>query len=244
MMLLKELNQISDHVWLFPQDDNANAQPNVGIIKTSKQTILVDGCNSPSHARQLMNILIDKDFPIIDIVIYTHHHWDHIFGTHTFRPRIIIGHMSTAALIRQKYTHLPNRDDQYRNPLADSRQGAMNRVMGDWRDFHLVMPTFNFSQRLFIHADDLTIEIKHVGGQHAEDSCVVTVLPDGVMFLGDCYYEPPISEQHYDVNYHWDVEMMESFIRPNIHTYISGHDVPMSATIFKEITDRLKSKSG
>jgi glyoxylase-like metal-dependent hydrolase (beta-lactamase superfamily II) len=33
--------------------------------------------------------------------------------------------------------------------------------------------------------------VRHVGGDHADDSTVVYVEPDGVLFLSDCLYESP-----------------------------------------------------
>jgi glyoxylase-like metal-dependent hydrolase (beta-lactamase superfamily II) len=33
--------------------------------------------------------------------------------------------------------------------------------------------------------------VRHVGGDHADDSTVVYVEPDGVLFLGDCLYQAP-----------------------------------------------------
>jgi glyoxylase-like metal-dependent hydrolase (beta-lactamase superfamily II) len=37
----------------------------------------------------------------------------------------------------------------------------------------------------------VSVRVRHVGGDHAADSCVMFVEPDGVLFLGDCLYEAP-----------------------------------------------------
>ncbi len=35
------------------------------------------------------------------------------------------------------------------------------------------------------------VHVRHVGGDHADDSTVMHVEPDDVLFLGDCLYEAP-----------------------------------------------------
>jgi glyoxylase-like metal-dependent hydrolase (beta-lactamase superfamily II) len=37
----------------------------------------------------------------------------------------------------------------------------------------------------------VSVRVRHVGGDHAPDSCVMHIEPDGVLFLGDCLYESP-----------------------------------------------------
>src|SRR5215813_14470810 len=79
------LRQVAENVWIFPRDEDTNrVQPNVGIIVAGKHTILVDGGNSPRHARRIMIALDDIQAPAVSYVIYTHSHWDHVFGAMVF----------------------------------------------------------------------------------------------------------------------------------------------------------------
>ena len=80
------LIQVAQNVWIFPRDEDPNRfQPNVGVIVGGGQTILVDGGNSPRHARRVLLALHDVNAPPVSYVIYTHSHWDHVFGTMVFR---------------------------------------------------------------------------------------------------------------------------------------------------------------
>ena len=75
------LIQVAQNVWIFPRDEDPNRlQPNVGVIVADGHTVLVDAGNSPRHARRILLALDDVKAPPISHVIYTHSHWDHVFG--------------------------------------------------------------------------------------------------------------------------------------------------------------------
>ena len=48
-----------------------------------------------------------------------------------------------------------------------------------------------FGEGLDFELGGVRAQVRHVGGDHADDSTVVYVEPDGVLFLGDCLYEAP-----------------------------------------------------
>jgi glyoxylase-like metal-dependent hydrolase (beta-lactamase superfamily II) len=53
----------------------------------------------------------------------------------------------------------------------------------------IAQPEIVFTDALDVQLGDVTCHIRHVGGDHADDSCVMHVLPDRVLFLGDCLYD-------------------------------------------------------
>ena len=48
-----------------------------------------------------------------------------------------------------------------------------------------------FREGIRFELGGVRVEARHVGGDHADDSAVAFVEPDGVLFLGDCLYESP-----------------------------------------------------
>jgi glyoxylase-like metal-dependent hydrolase (beta-lactamase superfamily II) len=48
-----------------------------------------------------------------------------------------------------------------------------------------------FQEGLDFDLGEVTVQARHVGGDHAADSSVMYVEPDRVLFLGDCLYEAP-----------------------------------------------------
>jgi glyoxylase-like metal-dependent hydrolase (beta-lactamase superfamily II) len=59
------------------------------------------------------------------------------------------------------------------------------------RDVRIAPADVLFEDGLDFDLGGVTVRVRHVGGDHAADSCVMHVEPDGVLFLGDCLYEAP-----------------------------------------------------
>jgi glyoxylase-like metal-dependent hydrolase (beta-lactamase superfamily II) len=80
-----KLTQLTEHTWLLPHHPNADAvQSSIGVITTLNETILVDAGNSPRLARKIKTELARRNLPHVSRIIYTHHHWDHIYGACEF----------------------------------------------------------------------------------------------------------------------------------------------------------------
>jgi glyoxylase-like metal-dependent hydrolase (beta-lactamase superfamily II) len=105
------------------------------------------------------------------------------------------------------------------NPQRKNALRAMDRAIDDWRNFRLALPTISFAKELDIYLDGLTLEMRHVGGQHAPDSITIRVRESGVMFVGDCYYAADGTN---------DAEMVKTLLEADAELYISGHSDPRS----------------
>lgn len=233
--MYETLRQVASNVWIFPRDEDPNrTQPNVGIIVAGKHTILVDGGNSPRHARRIMIALDDIQAPAVSYVIYTHSHWDHVFGAMVFGAPAI-GHelcrkqlMETAtkpwshAYIQEEIIRTPNRESQFR---------AINRAVEDWRNFRIVLPEIVLAKTLRLYLEGTTIEVEHVGGQHAPDSVIVRLPESRTLFLGDCFYPPPMHLRELEDKL--DFPMMRSLVDAGIDTYIDGHGDPVDRAGFE-----------
>jgi glyoxylase-like metal-dependent hydrolase (beta-lactamase superfamily II) len=232
--MFRELIRLSENTWVFPHDENPNTvQPNIGLIKTAKQTVLVDAGNSPRHARQVMAEMVGMDFPVIDTVIYTHSHWDHTFGAMTFNPRTVVSHELCDTHLRQQATRqwgtMQLREEMYRNPSLETRNNAMNQAMGDWRDFRIVLPTITFVTKISLYYEpNITLELEYVGGTHSEDALIVRLPQEGVVFMGDCGYPPSATDRKPNTAYHFDITLLQQIISPQYNVYIQGHHPPMS----------------
>lgn len=231
------LRQIARHVWIFPRDDDPNRiQPNVGIIVAGKNTILVDAGNSPRHARRIMVALDDIQAPSVSHVIYTHSHWDHVFGAMVFGAPAIgheLCHKHMVEMASKPWGHAYVQEEIIRAPGSESSMRAMARAIEDWRNFRLVQPELILSGTLRLHLQDLTVEVMHVGGQHAPDSVVVQVPEVGVMFTGDCYYPPPMNQRKSGDTL--DYTMMQMLLDRGYRIYVDGHGEPLSREAFQQL---------
>ena len=237
--MVDTLVQLADNVWIFPRDPDpvrAQSQPNVGIIVTEKHTILVDGGNSPRHARRIMIALDDIQAPSVYNIIYTHTHWDHVFGAMVFGAAAVaheIGQRQLAEMATRPWGNNYVLEEIQRSPAREPGLRAMMRAMEEWRNFRIVQPELVLTKNMSMYIDGVTIEIEHVGGHHAPDSVVVRLPQSHIMFLGDCFYPPPPHLRNPGDTF--DFAMMRSLIREDIDIYVDGHNDPVSREVFTQI---------
>ncbi len=233
-----ELLPIAERVWLFPRDlDSNKMQPNVGIICTPTQTILVDGGNSPRHARRILTTLAQMSAPPVSHIIYTHHHWDHVFGASVFGAAAIAHEQCRKQLIEaaaKPWSYAYLQEEMRRTPLRESALIALGRAIDDWRSFRILTPAITFMHKLHFYLDGITLDLEHVGGRHASDSVVVRVREAGVLFTGDCYYPEPLHLRA-DNDNRLDDAMIESLADEATHVYVDGHGDPRTRAEFLSI---------
>jgi glyoxylase-like metal-dependent hydrolase (beta-lactamase superfamily II) len=223
------LRQIADRVWIFPHDpDQKKIQPAIGVICTATQTVLVDAGNSPRHAHRIQVALHGIDAPPVSHVIYTHHHWDHVFGACVFGAPAVAHERCRDLLLEsaaQPWSQAYVEAEIRKNPLLEVSYGALARAIDDWRDFRIVTPTTTFSQRMKLQLDGLAVDLEHVGGQHAADSLVVRVPTARVMFLGDCFY--PALRQDGAIRPRIAWPMLAALLDKSYDVYVHGHGPPL-----------------
>lgn len=230
------LVQISQHVWIWPHHaDVDRVQSAVGIIAGEAETVLVDAGNSPQLARKILSSLGTINAPPLTHIIYTHHHWDHVFGAHPFGVPVVAHEQCLPLLeaMRQKRWGDEVLRIHERNPNL-----KLDFTASDWADFRIVLPETLFSQQATMTLGGLTLELRHVGGVHAADSIVVKVVEDQVMFLGDCYYPANLTDGPIDTG------MLTALANEPVQTYIDGHRKPMTKSKIERIIRLYRKSAG
>lgn len=233
------LIQAAEQVWIFPYDQDPNkAQPNVGVIIANNQTVLVDAGNSPRTTRRLLLALDEIRAPAVTHVIYTHSHWDHVFGAMVVGAPAIAHDLCRKQLIEtaaKPWSSAYIQEEIQRTPAREAGLRSLSRAIEDWRNFRIILPEITFSQTFRLHLDNLTVELEHVGGQHSADSIIVRLPEAGVMFVGDCYYPPPLHVRKPDDTL--DHAMINTLVEADIDVYIDGHGEARSRNEFAALTN-------
>jgi len=231
--MYQDLIKLADNIWLYPRDENLEVdQPNIGAVILDKQTIMIDAGNSPHHARGIMSALATIGAPPVDYLIYTHHHWDHIFGGMVYPVPMIIAHRRCAEIIEEyskttwSTTHL--REEIYQNPSLKGRNDAILNAVNDWRGFRISKPTITIESNLSLYLGDLTLDICHVGGKHAADSIIVGIRERGVAFIGDCLYAPPVHSTEKDQTVPIKAKVFKHLFDQGYTTFVEGHNKPLA----------------
>ncbi|MFN8452537.1 MAG: MBL fold metallo-hydrolase [Anaerolineae bacterium] len=181
--------QISEHVYWLPP--HTPVRPSLGMVVGKRYTLMLDAGASAAHARYFLDQLAGQGVSAPDFVVLTHWHWDHVLGA--AEPGVpVIANARTA----KKLATFASADWSDEGLDRWVREGAMSAAgieqlkleLPSPRDVRIAVPTFVLTDGLEIDLGGVRCVIRHVGGDHADDSTVIHVQPDGVLFLGDCLY--------------------------------------------------------
>jgi glyoxylase-like metal-dependent hydrolase (beta-lactamase superfamily II) len=167
---LLSAEQISEHVWWMkpgPPD-----RPSLCAVVGERWTLALDAGSSRAHTRQFLDRLPARP----SAVVYTHSHWDHVFGGVEIGG-LVIAHTLTAEKLVEKaardWTDDANVNENVRTELPAPRV------------VEIAQADVTFDEGLVFELGGVRVHARHVGGAHAADSSVMFVEPDGVLFLGD-----------------------------------------------------------
>jgi glyoxylase-like metal-dependent hydrolase (beta-lactamase superfamily II) len=242
--MAEALVQVAPQVYLYPTDDTPDrVQPNVGVLVAGGKTVLIDAGNSPRHARRVALALDAIQANPPTYVIYTHSHWDHVFGGQAYGAPAIAHEQCRRTLMEmasRPWSNLYIQEEIQRNPARESTLRAMQKAVEEWRHFRILVPEITLSKRMHVFLDGLTLDIEHVGGAHAADSVVVRVPEARVIFVSDCYYPPPMHLRKPEDTL--DKAMIDSLVDDAYDVYIDGHGKPRTRDEFAALAEDERMK--
>ncbi len=244
------LTKITDHVyWMSP---GAPDRPSLCAVVGTSHTLMLDAAASAAHSRLFLDALSAVNVPVPDYVTPTHWHWDHIFGAAELAVPII-AHAQTAAEMKLQASY------QWTDTALDERVALGTEIafcadnikleLPEPRDVQIILPDIVYPDSLDLHLGEVDVHMQHVGGDHASDSCVMHIMPDRVLFLGDCLYDAiytPI--RHYttkslfpllDVILSFDAQYYIEGHSPNMMTRAELLELVGKMRLVGEIVDRL-----
>ncbi len=95
-----------------------------------------------------------------------------------------------------------------------------------------------FDSKLEIDLGGVNCIIENVKGDHAEDSCIVYIPSDKVMFLGDCL-SPDFCGGARSYS-HKVIDMINKIKKYDVNTYIAAHDEPIDKDEIHQYFKELK----
>ncbi len=217
------LEHPTDHVyWLPPSKPD---RPSLAAVVGARRTLMLDVGASPAHTRRFLDLLAASGVRLPDMATLTHWHWDHIFGlAELYVP--VIAHAKTAAQLNQLMGY------DWSDEALDARVAAGIEIEPCARDIKLELPAprnvtlrspdLIFSGELELPLGEADCRVLHVGGDHAGDACIIHVLPDRLVFLGDCLYEAIYAPaRHYTVDKLFP--LLDTVLALDADLYIEGH---------------------
>jgi glyoxylase-like metal-dependent hydrolase (beta-lactamase superfamily II) len=162
--------QIGEHVWWMqpgPPD-----RPALCAVVGERRTLMLDAGASRAHTRAFLDELPAEP----DAVVYTHSHWDHVFGGVELGA-LVIAHRRTAANLAAM-AELDWNDDANVNDHIREELPAPRTV-------EIAQADVLFEDAIELDLGGVTVRVEHVVSDHCDDACVALVQPDRILFVGD-----------------------------------------------------------
>lgn len=153
----------------------------IGAILTDDGPVVIDTRSTVVHAREILADLRALTAQPVAAVIDTHHHFDHSFGNHEFRPAPIWGHVRCAERIR---ANLLNSAAHARNLVEIVEEYPS--ISGELDDVILDPPDRTVDDEgAILDIGGRRIDLLWLGRGHTDNDIVIHV-PDGrTVFAGD-----------------------------------------------------------
>ena len=184
------LQRISDHVyWLPPAKPD---RPSLCAVVGEDATLMLDAGASDAHARLFLDALAAEGVATPIAVVLTHSDWDHVFGAVEVGAPVIAHRLTGIALAELAVTDWSDEALDARVAAGvRSPQHAANikEEMPAPRNVRIARADSLFEDGLDLELGGATVQVRHVGGDHAADSTVMYVEQDRLLFLGDALYE-------------------------------------------------------
>lgn len=174
------LHRVAEGVYAYIQGNGPYGNAgfsNAGFVVGPDYVVVIDtlGTNS-MHDGFIKAIRSVTDLPV-GLVIITHHHVDHVLGTHRFMPARVICH-------RQCRSHIV----AGRDTMVQRWRNMRPLLAPDLEEIPVVVPDITFEDRISIHLGDRELVVFHPGLAHTDGDAAVHLPQDGVLFTGDLFF--------------------------------------------------------
>jgi glyoxylase-like metal-dependent hydrolase (beta-lactamase superfamily II) len=222
--MLKKITNKVHYMPHYPETD----RPALGLICGDNFSLVVDSGNSPAHASDFLELVKSMDTSPLKFVVITHWHWDHIFGIKTMDLLTISTDETKKKLAYLKTLKWDDASLDARVETGEEIEFCRDMIkleMPTRDSLELKTPDITFENRMEIDLGGVTCVVEHVGGVHAQDSAVIYIPEEKVMFLGDCIYQDFYSgEWSYDKNEL--IILLDKIKKYDVNCYVTGHQEP------------------
>jgi len=220
------LTKVTDHVYWMPP--GPPDRPSLCGVVGARHTLMLDAGSSPAHTRSFLEALAAEGEARPSAVVYTHSDWDHVLGGVEVGG-VVIAHALTA----EGLVELADRDwsdEGLDRRVADGLSSAQHvaavrEELPSPRAVEVALADVIFQHEIDFDLGGVTVHVLHIGGDHSADSCVISVEPDAVLFLGDCLSASP----HGVVTSESASRLREAVLASAAVHYIEGHHDSVSS---------------
>jgi glyoxylase-like metal-dependent hydrolase (beta-lactamase superfamily II) len=173
------LRRLTERVWYLPHERERD-RPALGYVRGDRWSLAVDAGHSDTHVRDFYRALEGEGLPLPALTAITHWHWDHAFGMHAVCGFTVASERTAA--------HLSDARDRLRREGPEAflaLDESVRREYAGGRAMAVALPDVVFSGDLLLSAGNCPVHILQAPSPHTDDSTLVHVPDEGVLFFGD-----------------------------------------------------------
>ena len=174
-----KLKKLTDRVWYLPHEDLRD-RPILGYIKGDKFSIAVDAGHSKDHTKEFYEALKEENLPLPQLTVITHWHWDHTLGMHAINGLSIASERTNRHLSELK----KKIEDEGEEPFLNMYD-AIRQEYRDGKPVVVTLADIAYRGEVTIDAGNCPVRIFEAKAPHTDDSTLIEVPGEKVLFLGD-----------------------------------------------------------
>lgn len=186
------LKKITERVYLMNHVRETD-RPSLGLIVGEKASFVVDSGNSPKHAAEFLQEAEKVAKGPVKYAGITHHHWDHILGMEEMNL-VTVGSRNTQRRLEEMKE--AKWDDETLDRLKQEgvfNEFTVNAIKAEMaeeerKDFRVSTMDMIFEGTLTFDFGGITVVMLEMDGPHTEDTTLIHVPEEKVLFLGDSIY--------------------------------------------------------
>ena len=174
-----ELKRLSEHIWYMPYESERD-RPNLCYVKGNNWSLAIDAGHSAAHTKEFYALLAGEGLPLPSLTVLTHWHWDHTFGMHAVNGLCLANEKTNRYLLEWK--------EKIENGGRDEFMAIHESIRKEYAGGLevIVKPAdMVFTGEMTLDLGGCTVKVMEAEAPHTDDSTLVYVETDKVLFVGD-----------------------------------------------------------
>ena len=227
-VILSGMEKISERILYFPPEPEFD-RPLLGYIRGDKFSVAIDAGSSGPHVASFYSTLKQEGLPLPSLTVLTHSHWDHSFGLYAIHGLSIANARTEKHLAKiiEK-----DKDDLYQSYISED-YSYMRKEYERAENIIVANADIVFNSYLLLDAGNIRIELIHTESPHTDDSTLIYIPSERVLFTGDATSGEILSDSDLETGGIYRKKELEAFISTlkqiNARTIVHSHMGPVAA---------------
>ena len=187
--MVESFIKLSEHCYCY--ESKSAKRSLLGVVIGDDQVLFVNGGISPMQMGQMLDFFRGLDYhtDLPPLGVITDHGLKHVLGMQACGKMPFISHSIT----KQKLDEMKNWKftDKFLEKKVNNQEilasdlKALKKEWPEERQVEIMIPCIIYRHKLELDLGHISCKLEHIESDHAEDTTIVFIEEDGVMFIGD-----------------------------------------------------------